>query len=98
VAIEASSLYSLLTSLRFRVEGARSDDTWFIQAKLLGTENGPLDQFKDVLEKMVGTDIVIEEERPGQTQVWFWRANHQESFNSGWQLQEFSSNDYYETL
>jgi hypothetical protein len=26
VAIEASNLFSLLTSLRFRVEGARSDD------------------------------------------------------------------------
>jgi hypothetical protein len=52
LAIEASSLYSLLTSLRIRVEGARSDDTWFIRVKLLGTENG-LVAFKDVLEKMV---------------------------------------------
>jgi hypothetical protein len=37
VVIGASSIYSLLTSLRFWVEGARSDDTWFIQVKLLGT-------------------------------------------------------------
>src|ERR1700755_2026629 len=35
VGIEASSIYSLLTSLRFWVEGARSDDTWFTQMKLL---------------------------------------------------------------
>lgn len=53
VAVEAGNLYSLLTTLRFRVEEARSDDPWFNQVKLLGRENGPLDQFKIVLEKMV---------------------------------------------
>ncbi len=53
VAVEASNLYGLLTSLRFRVEEAQSDDPWFNQVKLLGMKNGPLDQFKDVLEKMV---------------------------------------------
>lgn len=54
VAVEASNLYSLLTSLRFRVEVARSDDPWFNQVKILGIYNGPLDQFKDMLEKMLG--------------------------------------------
>ena len=53
VAVEASNLYGLLTSLRFRVEVAQSDDPWFNQVKLLGMKNGPLDQFKDILEKMV---------------------------------------------
>jgi hypothetical protein len=53
MAVEASNLYSLLTSLRFRVEGARSEDPWFNQVKMLGTENGPLDQLKVILEKMV---------------------------------------------
>ena len=53
VAVEASNLYSLLTSLRFRVEAARSDDPWFKQVKMLGIHDGPLDQFKDVLEKMM---------------------------------------------
>jgi hypothetical protein len=53
VAVEASNLYGLLTSLLFRVEEARSDDPWFNQVKLLGIQNGPLDQFKDILEKMV---------------------------------------------
>ena len=28
LAVEASNLYTLLTKLRFRVEGARSDDPW----------------------------------------------------------------------
>jgi hypothetical protein len=53
LAVEVSSLYGLLTSLRFRVEEARSDDSWFNQVKLLGTENDPLDQFKGILETMV---------------------------------------------
>ena len=54
VAVEASHLYSLLTSLRFRVEAARSDDEWFKQVKMLGIHDGPLDQFQDVLKRMVG--------------------------------------------
>ena len=53
VAVEASNLYGLLTSLRFRVEEVQSEDPWFNQVKLLGRENGPLDQFKKVLDKMV---------------------------------------------
>ena len=55
VAVEASNLFSLLTSMRFRVEGTRSDDPWFNQVKMLGTCNGPLDQLRDTLEEMVGT-------------------------------------------
>ncbi len=54
VAVEASNLYSLLTTLRFRVEDARTDDAWFSQVKSLDVPNGPLDQFKHILEKMVG--------------------------------------------
>jgi hypothetical protein len=54
VAVEASNLFSLLTSMRFRMEGTRSDDPWFNQVKMLGTYNGPLDQLRDTLEEMVG--------------------------------------------
>ena len=53
VAIEASNLYGLLTSLRFRVEAAQSADPWFQQVKLLGLKNGPLDQLKNSLETMI---------------------------------------------
>ena len=53
VAVEASNLFSLLTSMRFRVEGTRSDDPWFNQVKMLGTNNGPLDQLRETLEEMV---------------------------------------------
>ncbi|KIX03048.1 uncharacterized protein Z518_06598 [Rhinocladiella mackenziei CBS 650.93] len=53
LAIEASNLYGLLTTLRFQVEKARSNDPWFNQVKLLGFENGPLDQFRAFLETIV---------------------------------------------
>ena len=53
VAIEASNLYGLLTSLRFRVETAQSADPWFQQVKMLGFKNGPLDQLQEILEMMV---------------------------------------------
>jgi hypothetical protein len=53
VAVEASDLLSLLTSLRFRVEESQGDDPWFRQVRTLGVENGPLHQFKNILEKMV---------------------------------------------
>ena len=53
VAVEASSLLGLLTSLRFRVKAARSDDPLLNQVRMLGTQNGPLDQFKEALERMV---------------------------------------------
>jgi hypothetical protein len=55
VAVEASNLFSLLTSMRFRMEGTRSDDPWFNQVKMLGTYNGPLDQLRETLEEMVET-------------------------------------------
>jgi hypothetical protein len=52
IAIEASSLYALLTTLRFRVEAARSNDSWYVQVRGLGKKNGPLDQFKSALESI----------------------------------------------
>ena len=53
VAVEASNLYSLLTSLRFRVDTAQSTDPWFQQVQKLGFKDGPLDQLKDTLATMV---------------------------------------------
>jgi hypothetical protein len=54
LAVEASNLSSLLTTLRFRVEGTPTDDPCYNQVKLLGIKSGPLDQLKDILETMVG--------------------------------------------
>jgi len=52
IATEAASLYSLLITLRFRVEAACSDDPWYQQVRKLSNENGPLDQFKSSLESI----------------------------------------------
>lgn len=54
LAIEASNLYGLLTSLRFRVEAAQAtNDPWFQQIKLLGLKKGPLDQLETSLQAMI---------------------------------------------
>ena len=54
LAIEASSLYCLLTQLRFRLDdaGAHTDDPWFTSVRALGVNNGPLDQYKVALERL----------------------------------------------
>ena len=52
MAIEASNFYALMTSLRFRVEVAQSTNPWFQQVKMLALKDGPLEQFRDILEKM----------------------------------------------
>ncbi len=53
LAREASNVYALLTSLRFRVEDAQSGDPWFDQIRLLAADNGALSQFRTILEKLV---------------------------------------------
>jgi hypothetical protein len=52
LAREASSLLALLTDLRYRLEEAKSTDPWFTGVRSLGTEGGPLDQFKESMEKL----------------------------------------------
>jgi hypothetical protein len=51
-ALEASNLYSLLLTLRFRLEEGRSNEPWYAAALALGVENGPLDQYKHALEQL----------------------------------------------
>jgi len=51
-AVEASSLNSLLVSLRFRLEEGSSNESWYTAVRALGVENGPLDQFKQALEEL----------------------------------------------
>lgn len=52
LSIEASSVYGLLTSLAYRTKTVNSDDPWFTAVRMLGTENGPLDQFKQSLQSI----------------------------------------------
>lgn len=50
LAIEAANLYSLLTTLRYRVyEASGSNEPWYNAVKSLA---GPLDQYKAVLEEL----------------------------------------------
>lgn len=51
-AMEAANLNSLLTNLRFRLEERDPNTSWYTAVQALGVENGPLDQFKQVLEQL----------------------------------------------
>ena len=53
LAVEASNIYGLLISLRFRVEQSNAHDPWFTAVRDLGSENGPLDQVRGALEQLV---------------------------------------------
>ena len=53
LAVEASNIYSLLVSLRFRVEQSNAHDPWFTAIRNLGMKNGPLDQVRGALAQMV---------------------------------------------
>jgi uncharacterized protein with NAD-binding domain and iron-sulfur cluster len=51
-AVEASNLHSLLVNLRFHLEEGNADTPWYTAVRALAVENGPLDQFKQALEKL----------------------------------------------
>ncbi|RYO96288.1 hypothetical protein DL765_011625 [Monosporascus sp. GIB2] len=51
-AIEASNLYSLLVTLRFRLEEGNANEPWCTSVRALGVENGPLDQYRQALEEL----------------------------------------------
>lgn len=52
LTVEASNTYSLLASLRFRVERSDAHDPWFTAVRGLETKNGPLDQLRQSLEDL----------------------------------------------
>ena len=90
VAVEASSLYGLLTTLRFRVQAARSDDPWFNQVKILGIHGGPLDQFNDILERMVG-QISSSRKRDQIKSALTWKFTKSELENALKQMERLQS-------
>ena len=51
--IEISNLQSLLISLRYRLQKGQAGDSWFTAIQALNNKNGPLDQFKQALEKLL---------------------------------------------
>ncbi|KAH7093338.1 ankyrin repeat domain-containing protein [Paraphoma chrysanthemicola] len=50
--IEMSNLYSLLVSLRSRLEEGSASQPWYTAVRALASENGPLDQYKQALETL----------------------------------------------
>ncbi|RYP10462.1 hypothetical protein DL764_000645 [Monosporascus ibericus] len=51
-AIEASNIYNLLVTLRFRLDEGNSNEPWYTAVRALGVENGPLDQYRHALEQL----------------------------------------------
>jgi hypothetical protein len=52
VAQEASLLLALLTNLRYRLDDTHDTNPWIQGLLTLGMANGPLDQFREVLEAL----------------------------------------------
>ena len=61
--IEASNLQNLLINLRYHFQTAKPNDPWFITIRALTVENGPLDQYKQVLEQLLSK---VEVQHAGQ--------------------------------
>ncbi|KAK2798717.1 hypothetical protein FQN50_008755 [Emmonsiellopsis sp. PD_5] len=51
-AIEASNLYNLLLTLRYRLEEGASHEPWYAGVRALSVKDGPLDQYKFTLEQL----------------------------------------------
>jgi hypothetical protein len=52
LAIELSNVHTLLTQLRYRVDGANAEDAWFVAIRTLACREGPLDQLKAILKQL----------------------------------------------
>lgn len=52
LAREATSLLTLLTDLRFRIEEAGPTDPWCASLRSLGVDQGPLDQLRRAMEEL----------------------------------------------
>ena len=71
LAREATTLLSLLTDLRYRIDDAEKNDPWFSGLLLLGGVNGPLELFRgdmEVLAKKLTPETKLA--KIGQRIVW----------------------------
>lgn len=75
--IEVSNLQNLLINLRYRLEQAQKSDPWFTTIRALTVENGPFDQYKQVLEQLLSN---VEIQHVGQKirRRLFWTFNKME--------------------
>lgn len=70
-AIEELNVLNLLTNLRYRLEDATPGDPWFTVVRTLGTENGPLDQFRITLEQLISKLTPVDGfKKIGKAIVW----------------------------
>jgi hypothetical protein len=51
-ATEASNLQSLLINLLYHLNQGKTGDTWHTTVRALNVENGPLDQYRQALERL----------------------------------------------
>ncbi|MCJ1402435.1 hypothetical protein MMC11_005655 [Xylographa trunciseda] len=70
VAVEASMVYSLLTSLKYRVEDADPDDAWYTAVRVLGQENGAIDQYQAALELLAANLDTRHGTKIGRALMW----------------------------
>jgi hypothetical protein len=74
---EASNLYGLLMSLKYRLDDGRSNKPWYNTIKLLALPGGPLDQYTAVLEKL-RSKVVITNRAKKVMHALFWKFNKSE--------------------
>lgn len=51
-AIEASNLFNLLNNLKYRLEEAGENRSWYTAVRALAVAGGPFDQYKSALEQL----------------------------------------------
>ncbi len=51
-AIEASNLFNLLNNLKYRLEEAGENGSWYTTVRALAVAGGPFDQYKSALEQL----------------------------------------------
>jgi hypothetical protein len=53
-AVEASNMYNLLIALRYQLEASKSAGGWYSKVRRVAFDQGPLDQFREASEVLVG--------------------------------------------
>ena len=70
VAVEASMVYGLLTSLKYRIEDANPDEAWYTTVRMLGEENGALDQYQAALKLLASKLDTRKGTKVGRALMW----------------------------
>jgi hypothetical protein len=87
---EASNLNALLRKLRYRVELAHSNEPWYNEAKLLAIQNGPLDQYRVILQQLY--EKAIATGSLGKLcHALLWKFNKPEIENMIWKIERLKN-------